>query len=63
MDSNNILQQLNYDDALLSLYSICQDYGCRRVLEDFRDAFPEMFREIEIQIRRLPPENLPALLK
>lgn len=62
-ETQQIEKQLDYDDSILSLYSVCQEYGCRRVLLDFRTAFPEMFHELEIQIKRLPDENLPALLK
>lgn len=59
----NEFEQLEYDDALVSLFSVCQQYGVRQVFADFRSAFPEMFTEIEAQINRLPPENRAALLR
>jgi hypothetical protein len=61
--SKEQLEQLEYDDAIVSLYSVCQQYGAREVLSSFRDAFPEMFDEILVQINRLPPKPKAFLLK
>lgn len=65
MNNNNNpeMEQINYDDSLVSLHSVCQQYGARKVLRDFREAFPEMFAEILQQINRLPRDDLPALLR
>jgi len=57
------LEQLEYDDALVQLFSMCQQYGAREVLSDFRNSFPEMFEEILVQINRLPPKQRAALLR
>jgi hypothetical protein len=61
--SKTEIEQLEYDDALIVLFSVCQQYGAREVFRDFRASFPDMFQEILVQVNRLPPENLPALLK
>jgi hypothetical protein len=66
MNNNELekqLEQLNYDDALILLFSVCQQYGAREVFSDFRQAFPDMFDEIVVQINRLPPIPKAALLK
>jgi hypothetical protein len=61
--NKKIEEQLDYDDTLIQLYSICQQYGAREVLKDFRQNFPDMFEEVVAQINRLPPTNRAALLK
>ena len=62
--SKKELEQLDYDDALVLLFSMCQQYGAREVFKDFRQAFPDMFEEIVVQVNRLGPrDKLPALLK
>ncbi len=58
------LQQLEYEDVLVGLNSVCEQYGCRAVMMDFRDACPKMFEELVIQINRiLPDKHVAALLK
>lgn len=59
---HNELEQLEYDDALLAFFHICQQYGARRVLEDFRYSFPEMYRELMAQLNRPQQEKVAALL-
>lgn len=62
--SKKELEQLDYDDSLLALYTSCMLYGARKVCEDFHRQFPQMFDELLVQINRvLPEEKLPALLK
>jgi hypothetical protein len=61
--SKQELQQLDYNDAILSFYSMCEQYGAREVLKDFRQSFPEMFEEVVVQINRLPPPAKAALLR
>jgi hypothetical protein len=63
MSNRTELEQLDYDDALLAFFHVCQQYGARRVLEDFRAQFPEMHREIVVQLNRTPPEKVAALLR
>lgn len=63
MSNNTELEKLEYDDALLALFHVCQQYGARRVLEDFRVQFPDMYREIVAQINRGPQEKVAALLR
>jgi len=60
--SKKIEEQLDYDDALILLYSVCQQYGAREVFKDFRHAFPDMFDEVVVQINRLGPERKTAAL-
>lgn len=60
--SKQEIEQLDYDDALVSLYSVCQQYGVRDVLDSFRSCFPDMFEEIVAQINRLPQKQVAALL-
>lgn len=58
------IEQLDYDDSLLCFYTACQQYGAREVLKDFRNAFPDMYEELLIQINRLGPQGkVAALLK
>lgn len=55
---------LEYNDVLVDLHSAFEQYGCRRVLGDFRDAYPEMFTELLVQINRLPNQRqTPVLFK
>lgn len=55
---------LEYNDVLVDLHSAFEQYGCRRVLGDFRDAYPEMFIELVVQINRLPNQRqTPSLFK
>jgi hypothetical protein len=61
--SKQQLEQLEYDDTLVSLHSLCQQYGAREVLKDFREHFPEMFTELLVQINRLTPPPKAVLLK
>jgi hypothetical protein len=62
--SKKLEEQLDYDDTLVLLFSVCQQYGAREVFKDFRQAFPDMFEEIVVQVNRLGPrDKLPALLK
>ena len=61
---NKELEQLEYEDALVMLNSMCQQYGAREVLKDFREAYPDMFGEVLIQINRLGPDrHVAALLR
>lgn len=60
--SRQELEQLDYDDALILLYSMCQQYGAREVFRDFRQAFPEMFEEVVVQVNRLGPHGRVAAL-
>jgi len=58
------LETLDYEDSLVLFNSSCEQYGARQVLVDFRDAFPDMFKEVEIQIERLKPQpKVAALLR
>lgn len=62
--SKEIEEQLDYEDSLLQFYTVCQQYGCRTVLKDFRVAFPDMYEEIITQANRLKPEkHIAALLR
>jgi hypothetical protein len=61
--SKQELEQLEYNDTLIGLHSICEQYGAREVLRDFRATFPEMFEELVVQINRLPPPPKAALLR
>lgn len=62
--TKKIEEQLDYDDALLQFYTACTQYGCRNVLIDFREAFPDMFNEFMTQATRLKPEKQePALFR
>jgi hypothetical protein len=58
------IEQHEYEDTLVMLNSIFEQYGVRAVLLDFRNSYPRMFEEVEIQFRRLSPDKkLPSLLK
>lgn len=62
--NKELQQQLDYDDALVMLNSMCQQYGAREFLSDFRHNFPDMFEEILVQINRFgPPRKTAALLR
>lgn len=60
--SSTELEQLDYEDTLVNLNMLMQQYGCRQAMTDFRDAFPEMFAELVIQINRIPPKDKVAAL-
>lgn len=58
------MEQLGYEDCLVSLNGFYEQYGVRTVMTDFRDAFPKMFEEVQIQTCRLKPaKSIPALLR
>lgn len=62
--SKQELEQLEYEDVLVNLNSLFEQYGCREVCKDFRTCYPAMFDELLIQINRLKPDKqIPALLK
>lgn len=56
-----ITEQMQYEDALVMFHSIMEQYGCRTVLKDFKDAFPAMFEEMKVQIHRV--QQKAALLR
>lgn len=57
------LEQLDYDDALLGWFTACTQYGVRKILEDFRFSFPDIYDEMVIQINRGNDERkIPILL-
>jgi hypothetical protein len=60
--SQQELAQLAYEDVLVSFNSLCEQYGVRAVLASFRDAYPEMYEEVVVQINRLPPQRQVAAL-
>lgn len=49
------VEQMQYEDALVMFHSVLEQYGCRTVLKDFKDAFPKMFEEMKVQIHRVQP--------
>ena len=58
------LEQHEYEDTLVMLNSIFEQYGVREALKDFRVAFPRMFEELHVQINRLGNDTkVAALLK
>lgn len=57
-----MMEQIEYEDTLVNLNSILEQYGCRSVLLDFKDAFPHMYNELVVQIGRLPPNGQVAAL-
>jgi hypothetical protein len=50
---NSELEQLQYEDALVSFNSVCEQYGARQTLVNFRGNYPEMFKELHVQINRI----------
>lgn len=62
--SKQELEQLDYEDVLVNLNSIFEQYGVRQAMMDFRDAYPKMFEELGVQIDRLKPKaQVAALLR
>jgi hypothetical protein len=62
--SNKEMGLLEYEDTLVSLNSLFEQYGCREVMKDFRNGFPDMFAELVVQINRLKPDaQIAALLR
>lgn len=57
------LQQLQYNDVLTDLASAIETSGCRRLLIDFRENYPNHFQEIVDQIHRLDQRPVAALLR
>jgi hypothetical protein len=57
------LEQQEYEDTLVMLNSMFEQYGVREVMKDFRDNFPKMFEELTVQIDRLTPASKVALLR
>jgi hypothetical protein len=56
------LQQLEYEDALVTLNSMFEQYGVRQVMQSFRGAYPQMFEEMIVQLARLQAdEKIPML--
>jgi hypothetical protein len=59
---NDELEKLELDDALSQTYSMCEKYGARKVLLEFRKYFPQMFDELAVQMSRMKPEHKVAAL-
>lgn len=57
------LEQQEYEDTLVMLNSMFEQYGVREVMKDFRDSFPQMFEELTVQIDRLAPPARAVLLR
>ena len=57
------LRQLQYNDVLTDLASAIETSGCRRLLIDFRENYPNHFQEIVDQIHRLDQRPVAALLR
>lgn len=57
-------EQLSYNDVLVDLNSLLEQYGTREVLKDFRTSYPAMFEELSVQIGRLGSDaKVAALLR
>ena len=58
------LEQHEYEDTLVMVNSLFEQYGVRAVLTDFRDHYPKMFEEVVAQVNRIAPTfKVAALLK
>lgn len=55
--------QLRYNDVLVDLASMMQQYGVRRVMSDFQAHYPGFFQELKVQINRFPEKPVAALLR
>lgn len=55
--------QLNYNDFLVELASMIQQYGVRRIMTDFQEHYPAFFQELRVQVNRLPERPVAALLR
>lgn len=60
--SEQELEQMVYEDALVMFNSYMEQKGARRVLQDFKQAFPQMFEEVMVQGDRLISEPRKAAL-
>ena len=60
---NKELEQLQHNDLLTDLASAIEQKGCRRVLLDFKQCYPNHFKEIMIQIHRLETRPIAKLLQ
>ncbi|CAB4240617.1 hypothetical protein UFOVP39_24 [uncultured Caudovirales phage] len=56
-------EQLQYNDLLVELASLMQQYGTRRVMMDFQTHYPAFFQEMKVQINRFPEKSVAALLR
>jgi hypothetical protein len=56
-------EQLRYNDLLVDLASLMQQYGARRVMSDFQSHYPAFFQELKVQINRFPEKPVAALLR
>lgn len=57
------LDELEYNDAIVSFVSIINQRGAQRVLRDLQIYYPGFFDEIKIQINRFPDKPVAALLR
>jgi hypothetical protein len=55
--------QLTYNDFIVELASLMQQYGARKIMSDFRDHYPAFYEELKVQINRLPQKQPAALLR
>jgi len=60
--SSREMEQLAYEDVLVQLNSLLEQYGAREVLKDFHVAYPRMFEELSVQLHRLTPDKRVAAL-
>lgn len=56
------MEQLEYLDSITDVASAMETVGCRRFLLDFREAYPQLFQEVLIQIHRLEQKPVARLL-
>lgn len=57
------LDTLHYDDLMADLAMNIQQYGARRVLQDFEQRYPELMQELRVQFMRRDSKQIAALLK
>lgn len=58
----NEMELLTQSDLLADLASSIEQYGAKRLVEEFKFHFPDHYKELLVQMQRKDPQ-IPALFK
>lgn len=57
------LEEVEYYETLVDFNVVCQQHGCRKVLQDLLVMDRAMFEEMKVQINRIDGERKVAFLE
>ena len=60
---NKELEDLDYQDCLVSLASIITQHGAQQVVADFRHHYPSSYAELKHCVNQIPARQVAVLFK